>query len=92
MASVGRARADDGMVLNGILHVLTTGCRWMDMPLKYGSYKAAWRRLKRWRDEGVWDRMLRALASIRGHGMVAVDSSTVEAKRGRAGGIRWLQA
>jgi len=42
------------------------------------------RRLKCWRDEGVWDRILRASASIRGHGMVAVDSSTVEAKRGRA--------
>jgi transposase len=34
------------MVLNGILYVLTTGCRWMDMPLEYGSYKTAWRRLK----------------------------------------------
>jgi len=32
--------------LNGILYVLTTGCRWMDMPLEYGSYKTAWRRLK----------------------------------------------
>jgi len=40
--------------LNGILYVLTTGCRWMDMPLEYGSYKTAWRRLKRWQDEGVW--------------------------------------
>jgi len=38
---VGRPRADDKMVLNGILYVLSTGCRWMDMPLKYGSYKTA---------------------------------------------------
>jgi transposase len=37
---VGRPRADDRMVLNGILYVLTTGCRWC----KYGSYKTAWRR------------------------------------------------
>jgi len=79
---VGRPRADDRMVLNGILYVLTTGCRWMDMPLGYGSYKTAWRRLKKWQDEGVWDRILRALAYIREHGMVAVDSSTVEAKKG----------
>jgi transposase len=62
---VGRPRADDRMVLNGILYVLTTGCRWMDMPLEYGSYKTAWRRIKRWQDEGVWYRILRALASIR---------------------------
>ena len=38
-----RSRADDRMVLNGILYVLVTGCRWMDMPLKYGSYKTALR-------------------------------------------------
>jgi transposase len=27
MSRVGRPRADDRMVLNGILYVLTTGCR-----------------------------------------------------------------
>jgi len=52
------------------------------MPLEYGSYKTAWRRIKRWQDEGVWDRILKALASIREYGMVSVDSSTVEAKKG----------
>jgi transposase len=51
---VGRPRADDRIVLNGILYVLTTGCRWMDMPLEHGSYKTAWRRLKKWQDEGLW--------------------------------------
>jgi transposase len=89
---VGRPRTDDRMVLNGILYVLTTGCRWMDMPLEYGSYKTAWRGLKKWQDEGVWDRILKALASIRGHGMVSVDSTTAEAKKGGAGRIRWFQA
>jgi transposase len=31
-ARVGRPRTDDRRILNGILYVLTTGCRWMDMP------------------------------------------------------------
>jgi transposase len=53
----------------------------MDMPLEYGSYKTAWRRL-RWQDEGVWDRILKELASIVEHEEVSVDSSTVEAKKG----------
>jgi transposase len=81
---VGRPRADDRMVLNGILYVLTTGCRWMDMHLEYGSYKTAWKRLKKWQDEGVWDSIFKALASIREHGVVSVDSSTVEAKKGES--------
>jgi transposase len=79
---VGRPRADDRMVLNGILYVLTSGCRWCDMPVKYGSYKTAWRRLKKWEEMGVWDRIFKALASVREHEMVSVDSSTVEAKKG----------
>ena len=37
-ASVGRPMVDDRLVINGILYVLFTGCRWMDLPAKYGSY------------------------------------------------------
>jgi hypothetical protein len=33
-------------------------------------------------DEGVWDRILKELASIVEHKEVSVDSSTVEAKKG----------
>jgi hypothetical protein len=29
--------------------------------------------LKKWQDEGVWNRILKELASIREHGIVAVD-------------------
>ena len=32
MSRVGRPRADDRRILNGILYVFTTGCRWMNMP------------------------------------------------------------
>jgi transposase len=74
-SSVGRPRADDRMVLNGILYVLTSGCRWC----KYGSYKTAWRRLK---EMGVWESIFKALASMRDLSRVSVDSTTVEAKKG----------
>jgi transposase len=47
MSRVGRPRADDRLIINGILYVLTTGYRWMDIHLEYGSYKTAWRRLKK---------------------------------------------
>jgi transposase len=87
-AKVGRPRADDRKVLNGILYVLTTGCRWMDMPKRYGHYSTAWRRLKRWEKEGVWSRVVKALAS-KGYSMgrlsldrVSADGTTVEARKG----------
>jgi len=81
-ARVGRPRADDRLTIDGILYVLITGCRWMDMPVRYGSYKTAWKGLKRWQAEGVWDRVFKALESMRSHDRVAVDSSTVEAEKG----------
>jgi hypothetical protein len=64
----------------------------MDMSLEYGSYKTAWKRLKRWQDdeEGVWDSILKELASIREHEEVSVDSSTVEAKKERGRSSRIL--
>ncbi|MCL7402544.1 MAG: hypothetical protein LZ168_07160 [Thaumarchaeota archaeon] len=34
------------------------------MPLKYGLYKIAWRRLKRCQDEEIWDRILKKLVTI----------------------------
>jgi hypothetical protein len=54
----------------------------MDMPLEYGSYKTAWKRLKKWEEMGIWDSIFKALASNREHRTVSVDSSTVEAKKG----------
>ena len=57
---VGRKRADDRKTINGILYVLITGCCWHDMPRCYVAYQTAWRRLKRWSKEGVWNRILAA--------------------------------
>jgi transposase len=63
-ASVGRPRVDDRLVVNGILYVLVTGCRWMDLPARYGSYKACWDRFRRWSVMGVWSRVLEALIAM----------------------------
>jgi transposase len=90
-ARTGRPMAEDRRTLNGILYVLTTGCRWMDMPREYGSYKTAWRRLKEWQERGVWEGLWQRLleAGYRqgkvGLEAVAVDATTVEAKKGGRG-------
>lgn len=55
-AKTGRPRADDRKTLNGILYVLSTGCRWEDLPPeRYGSGKTCWLRFKRWREKGMWN-------------------------------------
>ncbi|WP_370574514.1 transposase [Methanomethylovorans sp.] len=84
----GRKRADDRKVINGIIFVLITGCRWADMPQCYGSRATAWRRLKWWSEEGIWYEIMESLRdstyqdSKFSMDIVCVDSSFVETKKG----------
>ena len=57
----GRPRADNRKTLNGILYVLRTGCRWGDVPRKYGSPTTCWRRLRALEENGIWERIWRLL-------------------------------
>lgn len=60
----GRPRAHDRKTLNGVLYVLRTGCRWQDVPREYGSPATCWRRLRRWEEEGIWERIWRGLLAL----------------------------
>jgi transposase len=84
----GRPRADDRPTLNGILHVLQTGCAWEDLPREYGAAVTCWRRLQRWSGDGTWERVWRALLSaLDAQGTLEwsrafLDGSFVPAKKG----------
>ncbi len=65
----GRPRADDRRTLNAIFYILRTGCAWRGCPLgsipeKYGDDSTAHRRLQRWQQEGVWQRIHRTLLGM----------------------------
>ena len=54
----GRPRTTHKIVVRVIWFVLTSGCRWQDVPLELGcSGRTAHRRLKEWEESGVWDRL-----------------------------------
>ena len=90
-AQTGRPRVDDRKVLNGILDVRVTGCRWGDRPRPYGGDQTAWRRFRELQEKGIWCQILQALldwgdtlgkAKVEA---VAIDSTRVEAKKGGKG-------
>ncbi len=87
-AKESRPRADNRRMINAILYVLTTGCRWMDLPKKYGPKSTVHDRLKDWGKKGVWKRIFNTLISrkyVRGElsfDKVSIDSSDVAAKKG----------
>ena len=54
----GRPPKPNRTVMNVIWFVLTTGCRWEDVPQEIGcSGRTAQRRLIAWEELGVWDRL-----------------------------------
>jgi transposase len=87
-AKEGRPRAHDRSIINGILYVLITGCRWVDLPKRYGDDSTANRRLKNWENLGAWKKVMDALMSqgyergIVKMKEVSIDSSTVSARKG----------
>src|SRR4051794_30015090 len=88
--SPGPKPVPDRLCLQGILFVLCTGIPWQQLPLElgWGSWQTCWRRLERWQEAGVFDRLHRILLSeLNAAGELdwsraCVDASHVRAKKG----------
>lgn len=97
-AATGRPPADDKQTLEAILFVLITGYRWCDLPSEYGSYVTAWRRHRRWTQDGTFARIWHMLLSeLEFKGKLdlkkcALDGSFVRAKRGANGSAEPVEA
>jgi len=87
-ARTGRPRSNDRMILNGIIYVLITGCRWSEMPEKYGDDSTANLRLRKWQQKGIWKKILSCvIKSAHKSGKlnlqrISVDSSSIPNKKG----------
>jgi transposase len=62
VAGRGRPRRAARDVLHGVLWILRTGAQWGDLPSRYPPYQTCHRRYQQWVDEGVMEKILRALA------------------------------
>ena len=83
----GVPRVDDRRVISGIIHVLRSGCRWVDAPPPYGPRKTLYNRFVRWTGRSIWRRVFEALAASGGPPVeVLMDSTHVKAHRCSAGG------
>jgi len=103
-ARTGRPCADDRRIIEGVLHILLTGCRWQDLPREYGASTTQRRRLKRWGEQGVWEHLWRAALEQLGQAgqldwsIAFLEGSFVPAKNGAAGvgltrkgkGTKWM--
>src|SRR5258705_2247388 len=74
-------------ILSGIMHVLESGCRWVDCPPEYGPAKTVYNRFNRWSAQGIWQSIFEAAAEpAEPPERMALDSTHVKAHRCAGGG------
>ena len=87
----GRPNNDHRQVVNGILWVLNSGAPWRDLPRRYGRVGTVSSRFYRWRQSGVWQRVLEELQALAdaegrvGWELHFLDSTVVRAHQHAAG-------
>jgi transposase len=85
----GRWR-DHRQVLNAILWKLRTGAPWRDLPERYGPWKTAHERLRKWTADGTWEKVLAEVVTKDDsvgevEFVISVDSTSVRAHQHAAG-------
>ena len=87
----GRSGRDNRVFVNGVLWILRSGAHWHDLPERYGKWKTAHQRFRRWAKAGVWERVFADLIHDPDNDYVMLDSTLVRAHQQAAtgkGGIR----
>lgn len=74
----GGIAEDNRRFINSVFWILRTGSPWRDLPPGYGDWKNANRRFCRWRDKGVWERLLEAVVDDPDFEWLMVDSTCVK--------------
>lgn len=93
----GRPGKDQRTIINGILWIDKTGAPWRDLPERFGPWQSVASRFYRWRQQGVWDKILAQLQQESdAEGEVVwtlhfVDSSVIRAHQHAAGAKRGTQ-
>ncbi len=65
-AWTGRPRQTDlRQVVNGILHLVRTGCLWRNTDEKYGKSSVLYYYFSKWKKEQTWDKILQRLVPMR---------------------------
>jgi len=54
----GGVAHDNRRFINAVLWILRTGSPWRDLPAAYGDWSNTHRRFCRWRDKGIWEKLL----------------------------------
>ena len=59
--SWGGIAEDNRLFINAVFWIMRTGAPWRDLPPDYGNWSNTHRRFIRWRNKGIWEKLLEIL-------------------------------
>jgi len=81
----GGIAKDNRLFINAVFWILRTGAPWRDLPPDYGDWKNTHRRFCRWRDKGIWERLLEQLINDPDYEWLRIDASHIKVHPHAAG-------
>lgn len=78
---------DNCRFLNGVFWILRTGAAWRELPPEYGKWNSVYRRFKRWREKGIWEKVLEVLINEPEYGWLMVDVRQTRFRATGTGGV-----
>jgi transposase len=76
--SWGGIAQDNRKFINAVFWILRTGAPWRDLPPEYGGWSNTHRRFIRWRDRGIWEKLLEQLIDAPDFEWLMIDASHVK--------------
>ena len=76
---------DNRRFIDAVFWIMRTGAPWRDLPPDYGGWSNTHRRFIRWRDKGIWERLLEILIDDPGFEWLIIDASHCKAHPHAAG-------
>lgn len=83
----GGIAKDNRTFINGVFWILRTGAPWRDLPPVYGKWGTVHQRFRRWRDGGVWEKVLEQLIDDPDYEWLMIDAGHIKVHPHAAGAV-----
>jgi len=81
----GGVAKDNRQFIDAVVWILRSGAPWRDLPPEFGGWKNTHRRFCRWRDKGVWERLLEVVIDEPDFEWLMIDATHIKAHRHACG-------
>ena len=82
----GRPAKDNRTMLNGMMWIARSGAQWRELPEKYGPWQTVYSKYRKWNDEGVLEKVFRALSEDSDMENLSIDSTSIRVHQSSNGG------